>query len=240
MNYDSAFELEYKRRLNSLYGSPSLTLSREDLIRLGVLAEEKPFNRDKGTEEWVWITGYKGTDKDLKCRDYQFEVGKQFDMPEGEEIRLCSSGFHLCQNLKNVFRYYNIGDGNRFFEVKALVRRYNKNGTYTYEHREDKMTSKSITFIRELTADEIFDAKQFDDDEVRAFTTEQKELALQTSIGHVKGISNANKLVGLGYSEAFATWVVDKGRYTLARTMGLAAGVSMDVKVLTIAMDIYE
>jgi hypothetical protein len=220
----------------SLY--PGMRFSTADLRALGIFPEDtKP--EDKGTEEWVWITGYKGTNKDMKCRDYQFELGKQFDMPEGEAVELCRSGFHLCQDLKNVFGYYDIGDGNRFFEVKALVRRYNKNGTYTYEHRDDKMTSKSITFVRELTTDEIFKSKTICDDEIKAWTTEQKELALQTSIYHVVNQTKIKKLVELGYSEVFATWAVNRNEYDLARTMGLTPGVSMDVKVLTVAMSVF-
>ena len=138
-------------------------------------------------EEWVWVEGYKGTHKNMQCRGYQFEIGKQFDMPEGEEIELCHSGFHLCQELNNVFPFYGVGGGNRFFKVKALVRRYNKNGTYTYEHRDDKMTSKSITFVRELTADEIFQGNTVfcNNEKIQKLTLEQKELALKIGITNV-------------------------------------------------------
>lgn len=191
---------------------------------------------DKGVEDWVWMTGYKGTDKDMKCRDYQFELGKQFDMPDGEDIVLCSSGFHLCNKLSNVFKYYKPKNGNRFFEVKALVRRYNKNGYYTFEHLYDKMTSKSIQFVRELTADEIF--KEIKDARTNDWTTEQKELALKTSIDDVDRSVKVQKLVGLGYSEAFATYACDKRGYEIACAMGSMPDVSMDVKVLAIMMDI--
>lgn len=193
---------------------------------------------DKGTEEWVWVTGYKGADKNMRCRDYQFELGRRFDMPEGEKIVICSSGFHLCNDLKNVFNYYKIGNGNRFFEVRALVRRYNKNGYYTFEHRDDKMAAKSIEFVRELTADEVFASSGLA--EGMGWTTEQKELAMKTSPDAVKRSIKTQKLVELGYSEAFATFVCEKSRYDLACTMATMPNVSMDVKVLTIAMDIYE
>lgn len=220
------------------------TITREQLDRLMngdfSVSNNKTESEDKGTEEWVWITGYKGTDKDMKCRDYQFELGKQFDMPEDEVVELCRSGFHMCQNLKNVFNYYDIGNGNRFFEVKALVRRYNKNGFYTYEHREDKMTSKSITFVRELTADEIFKAVEEDYRFTENWTTKQKELALKTDIHNVLNHIKTEELVNLGYSEAFATFVVGKDAENIARTMASMADVSMDVKALTIAMSMFR
>ena len=193
---------------------------------------------DKGVEEWVWITGYKGTDKNMQCRDYQFELGKQFDMPADEDIRLCYSGFHLCKDLKNVFRCYKIGDGNRFFEVRALVRRYNKNGYYTFEHYDDKMTSKSIEFVRELTAEEVFASSNLTDSQ--GWTTEQKELAMQTSPGNARLTINVSKLVKLGYSEAFAAFACKRGAYEIAEVMANTPNVSMDVKVLTIVMSIYE
>jgi hypothetical protein len=193
---------------------------------------------DKGKEEWIWVTGYKATDKDMKCRDYQFELGKRFDMPDDAKIVLCSSGFHLCNELKNTFRYYKVEDGNRFFEVKALVRRYNKNGYYTFEHKDDKMVAKSIEFIRELTVDEIFE--QLDIDDVKDWTTEQKEAARKTSISTVRRSIQVDTLVGLGYSETFATFVCRKGSYEIAYAIANAPGVSMDVKVLTIAMDMFE
>ena len=39
------------------------------------------------------VTGFKGFDKDLKCRDYQYEVGKKFE--EEGKIEACSNGFHF-------------------------------------------------------------------------------------------------------------------------------------------------
>lgn len=223
------------------FSIPKLTFNHtlKDLEQ-ALLGQLNTKPEDMGTEEWVWITGYKGTDKDMRCRDYQFELGKQFDMPEDEVIELCRSGFHMCQDLKNVFTYYDIGSGNRFFEVKALVRRYNKDGQYTYEHHYDKMTSKSITFVRELTAEEIFKAVEGAYGFAVNWTTEQKELALKTNIYHVKNVIRIEELVDLGYSEAFATFVVEKGKDDIACTMASMPDVSMDVKALTIAMSMFR
>ena len=50
------------------------------------------------------IKGFKGFDKDLKCRGYQYEVGQDFQ--EEGKIEVCSKGFHFCENPFDVFSYY--------------------------------------------------------------------------------------------------------------------------------------
>ena len=54
---------------------------------------------------------YKGTDKDMKCRGFQFELGKEY---EEVEAKLCEKGFHGCEYPLDVFRHYAPTDS-RFF-----------------------------------------------------------------------------------------------------------------------------
>ena len=56
---------------------------------------------------------YKGTDKDMKCRGFQFDLGKEY---VEEEAELCNKGFHGCEYPLDVFTYYNPADS-RFFEA---------------------------------------------------------------------------------------------------------------------------
>ena len=57
---------------------------------------------------------YKGFDKDLKCRDFQYEIGKTYEEPTAE---LCEKGFHACEYPLDVFEYYAPGDMSRYCEV---------------------------------------------------------------------------------------------------------------------------
>lgn len=54
---------------------------------------------------------YKGTDKDMKCRGFQFELGKEY---VEEEAKLCEKGFHGCEYPLDVFAHYAPADS-RFF-----------------------------------------------------------------------------------------------------------------------------
>ena len=62
------------------------------------------------------IKGYKGFGKDLKCRGYQYEVGKDYE--HNREVSCCNSGFHFCENPMDVLNYYNPADS-RYCEVEG-------------------------------------------------------------------------------------------------------------------------
>ena len=57
---------------------------------------------------------YKGFDKDLKCRDFQYEIGKTYEEPTAD---LCEKGFHACEYPLDVLRYYAPGNMSRYCEV---------------------------------------------------------------------------------------------------------------------------
>ena len=60
---------------------------------------------------------YKGTDKDMKCRGFQYELG--VTVKSDDAIRCGNKGFHSCEAPFDVLRYYENKNGNRFFEATA-------------------------------------------------------------------------------------------------------------------------
>ena len=61
------------------------------------------------------MKGFKGFDRDLKCRGFQYEVGKSITHPG--KVSLCNKGLHFCENPLDVFDYYD--PTQRFAEVEA-------------------------------------------------------------------------------------------------------------------------
>ncbi len=90
----------------------------------------------------------KGFDKDLKCRGFQFEVGKVYDTGYTEGLELCSNTvFHFCDSLDKVHEYYScIDEENRYCEIEVL-------GELIYNG--NKCGSNKIKILREITGEEL-------------------------------------------------------------------------------------
>ena len=86
------------------------------------------------------MKSYKGFDKNLKCRDFQYEIGKEYEM-DGE-IKVCSRGFHACESPFDVFGHYTMIDS-RFCEVE-------QDGNISKEDRGTKICSSKIKIKAEL------------------------------------------------------------------------------------------
>jgi hypothetical protein len=180
-------------------------------------------SKTKETEEWVWIEGYKGMDKDMRCRDFQYEIGKRYDMPEDAVIEVCESGFHFCRHLRHVYQFYALGGGNRFFKVRGLVK--------SEDDRifADKLAAKSIEIIAELTRDELledFGADKWDE--------KYKDMFFDIGYKATVRTMSLDKLMDYGYSLPFANYLIDAGKYNVAKAVGSQPDLSMDMKVLMI------
>ena len=81
------------------------------------------------------IKGYKAFDKGMKCKNFQFEEGKEYK--HDGEIKICESGFHFYENPLDVLNYYTLCDS-EFTEVEAR-------GKIKKNENTDNPDSKMVT-----------------------------------------------------------------------------------------------
>ena len=91
------------------------------------------------------IKSYKGFDSSLSCRDFQYEVGKEYEM-DGR-IKCCKRGFHACESPLEVFDHYDMLKS-RFAEVE-------QSGIIDREDNSTKVCSSHIKIKAELKLADI-------------------------------------------------------------------------------------
>ncbi len=87
------------------------------------------------------IIAYKGFDKDLQCRGFQYEVGKEYE--HAGKVEQCAAGFHACENPIDVFGYYGPGES-RFAEVEL-------SGEFSRGDGDSKIAAAKIHIKAELS-----------------------------------------------------------------------------------------
>ena len=85
------------------------------------------------------IKSYKGFDKDLKCRGFQYEIGKEYEEPEAN---VCRAGFHACERPLDVFNHY-YPVNSRFCEVE-------QSGELSRDTDDGKVASTKIKIGAEI------------------------------------------------------------------------------------------
>ena len=92
------------------------------------------------------VTAYKGFNKDLTCRGFQYEIGKEY---EEKEVSVCESGFHACENPFDVLGYYGDVLDNRFCKVEQ---------SGTIKKDDKKQASSKIKVVAEIGFTGLFKA----------------------------------------------------------------------------------
>ena len=103
-----------------------------------------------GKKEETKIIAYKGFDSQLRCRGFQYEVGKEYELPEGQTPRVCNVGFHACPNPADLFAYYAPNEGNRYCIVEL-------SGEID-DSESDKLCASRIKIVKEITPTELANA----------------------------------------------------------------------------------
>jgi hypothetical protein len=197
----------------------------------------KEDNKIKVKPKMIWVDGYKGTNENMKCRDFQYELGKEF-IYDGQ-IDLCNSGFHACKNLEDVFTYYSLNGKNRFFKIKAFVpENYNENfNKYVVKCdsvgiRTTEFVTSKIQFISECAYNDL------------KYYITQKYPMIENENEYHDHICNYDifaknkfikKMINFGYSESFAT-VISNNLNNYENILSYAQafedeGISKDLKI---------
>jgi len=97
------------------------------------------------TQETKVVLAYKAFDKDLKCRGFQYEIGKTYE--HAGKVLACESGFHACENPLDMWTYYPVTDS-RFCVVEL-------SGELNREGQDSKIASGRITVKAEIGIPQI-------------------------------------------------------------------------------------
>ena len=93
------------------------------------------------------MKAYKGFNKDMTCRGFRFEEGKEY---HEENASLCNSGFHACENPLDCYNYY--GVANSVFHEVEIDDLDEKRG------EDSKVCGKTIKIGARLSAAKICEA----------------------------------------------------------------------------------
>ena len=104
------------------------------------------------------MKAYKGFNKDLTCRGYQYELGKEYE--HDGPVEACEGGFHACEDPLDVFKYYPPASS-RFCEVE-------QSGKLDRAVDDSKVASSKIKIGAELDIPGLIAAKV---EYVKAHTT---------------------------------------------------------------------
>ena len=94
------------------------------------------------------VAAFKGFDKNMQCRGYQFEIGKKFT--HDGEVKACEGGFHACEYPLDVFNYYAPSDS-RFARVDQI-------GDISRHDEDSKVASRYISIKAEISIPSLITA----------------------------------------------------------------------------------
>lgn len=91
------------------------------------------------------MKGYKAFNEGLKCRGFQYEIGKIYK--HNGEIGLCESGFHFCKTASDCANYYD-HINSEFAEIEAIGK---------VIEGDDKCVTDEITIVRLISRMEFYE-----------------------------------------------------------------------------------
>ena len=168
------------------------------------------------------IKGYKGFDKDMTCRGFQYESGK--DYTYDGDIECCRSGFHFCENPLEVLSYYPPATS-RFCEVEG-------SGNSDGENDDSKISVSNLHIGLEIGLSGLIQARiKFILDKVnynnnKATTTGDRSAATNTgNYSAATNTGNCSAATNTGYcsvatNTGYYSAATNTGNYSAAEVKG--------------------
>ena len=165
--------------------------------------KSRPAKAAKAAKPVGAIICYKGTDANMRCNGYQYELGKTFT--HTGTVAACSQGFHSCENPLDVWNYYGVAGGNRFFKVRA-------SGKLDRHSGDSKVASAEVHFEAELKLPDfikmavkwVMDAAKDKGDRVQSSKVKNSKLAASGDSSQLAASGYSSKLEVTGKHSAAA------------------------------------
>ena len=162
------------------------------------------------------MKGFKGFDKDLKCRGFQYAIGET--TTHDGTVSLCNRGLHFCESPLDTFTFYKPG-ASRYAEVEA-------DGVSDSTEKDSKRVAKSLHVKAELKIPALVKAavefafqkvKPSEGNSAHSATTGNSAHSATTGdSAHSATTGNSAHSATTGYSAHSAT----TGNYAQASAMG--------------------
>ena len=174
---------------------------------------------------------YKATDKDMKCRGFQYELGKTAEV-DGD-IELCEKGLHACEMPLDVLGYCAPGDGSRYFDAEledvsdeksADTKRVGKKLTLSAEIGIPGLVKAQVEYVK---------AQCGFDNAIKKANNEKKNHATgESGAASATGVSGAASATGERGAASATGWsgaASATGKYCVAMTTGFFGRVMGDI-----------
>ena len=158
------------------------------------------------------IIAYKGFDKNLKCRDFQYEVGKEYEM-DGD-IKCCERGFHACESPLEVFDHYDM--------LNSCFAEVEQSGEIDKEEYTTKVCSSRIKVKAELKLADIINLGVEWIKDVTSPSKLKKETDLNDNGGDYAQIGSSGDYAKIG-SSGYSAQIGSSGYYAKIGSSGDSA-----------------
>ena len=143
------------------------------------------------------MKAYKGFNRDMTCREFKFEEGKEYE--QSGEIKVCENGFHACERPLDCFAYYSPGES-VYHEVEL-------NGEISKANDDTKIASRKIKIGAQLNIAGLVKA-QFE--YVKENTTTENTASKTANAGD-RGAANAGNYGAANAGDRGAANAGDRG-----------------------------